>query len=176
MTSGPPTRWVIVIFLPPTPADAAIRTLRDRFDPLAKHIDPHVTLVHPFVDDIEQPQLQAHIADVAAARSPFRLVLNEVTPTLDGYLFLNVKEGNDAVVGLRDQLYDGPLARHKSRLDTFVPHVTVGRASDEPTMQTALTEAAKLDLSAAVTVSTISAYCFDDRERRVVQFEVSLCS
>jgi 2'-5' RNA ligase len=167
-------RWVIVILLPPSHIDAAIREFRFRFDPLAEHIDPHVTLVHPFIDDIDPGALQAYVAAVANAHDPFHLTLGEVTPFPDGYIYLNVKQGNDAIVSLRDDLYAGPLAAHKSRWDTFVPHVTIGRADDEHTMLNALTQAAQLDLQTTVTATSIYAYRFDEREQRLVDFSVSL--
>lgn len=167
-------RWVIVIFLPSSEADEQICRYRERYDPLAAHIAPHVTLVHPFVDDIEQTELRDHVARVAESSAPFQLTLREVTPFPDGYIYLNVKAGNDAVIGLRDQLYSGSLARHKSRRDTYVPHVTIGRADDELTMDQALADADQLDLHATVTASEITAYCFDDHERRHIQFTIPL--
>lgn len=174
MSTRVQTRWVIVIFLPPSLIDPAVRAFRTEYDPLAKHIAPHVTLVHPFIDDIDSDRLKSHVAEIAAASRPFDVTLGEVTPFPDGYIYLNVKKGNDAIVSLRDQLYEGLLARHKSRWDTFVPHVTIGRADDPPTMRRAVAEANALDLRTTVVFNTISAYCFDDHERRTAQFEVRL--
>jgi 2'-5' RNA ligase len=167
-------RWVIVIFIPPSPIDTEIRTYRERYDPLAGHIEPHVTLMHPFENDIEPTELQAIVAQLASTVEPFQLTLREVTPFPDGYIYLNVKQGNDTIIALRDQLHAGPLAGHKSRRDTYVPHVTIGQAHDEPTLDEALADAAALDLDVTVVAREITAFCFDDQERRHVEFVVPL--
>jgi 2'-5' RNA ligase len=167
-------RWVIVILLPPTNLDERIRRYRQRYDPLAAAIAPHVTLVHPFLDDIAPSELQDHLARVVESTPPFRMCVAEVTPFPDGYIYLNLKEGNDTTIALRDRLYGGPLAHHKSRRDTYVPHVTIGRAADEVTMDQALADAGNLDLHATVTAKEITAYCCDDHERRHIQFTVPL--
>jgi 2'-5' RNA ligase len=167
-------RWVIVIFLPPSAVDDQIARYRDRYDPLAARIAPHVTLVHPFVDEVSPAELRSHVAGVASSAAPFRMTLADVTPFPDGYLYLNVKTGNDTIVGLRDRLYSGALARHKSRRDTFVPHVTIGRAPDPDLLDQAMADAEDLDLRLDVEITEICAYRFDEHDRRVIDFAMPL--
>lgn len=169
------TRWVIVIFLPPSDADEQVHRYRLQYDPLASHIAPHVTLVHPFVDDIPPSELRDHISRIADATPPFRMTLTEISPFPDGFIYLNVKAGNDAIIGLRDQLYTGPLARHKSRRDTFVPHVTIGRATDD-TLDQAMRDADRLDVRLDIEASEISAYRFDGAKRRLIELTLPLGS
>lgn len=56
-----------------------------------------------------------------------------------------------------------------------MPHVTIGHA-DEPTMDAALRQAARLDLRATVAAEAITAYSYDDEERRLAAFTVALAS
>lgn len=170
---GASTQWVIVIFLPPSDIDEPIRRYREAYDPLARHIAPHVTLVHPFIDEASPAELRDHVARIAAMTSPFDMTPGEITPFPDGYIYLNVKTGNDAIVDLRDRLYSGMLASHKSRRNTFVPHVTIGRTTDD-TLDRAMADADQLDIRAELTISEISAYRFDEHDQRVLDFAVPL--
>ena len=83
------------------------------------------------------------------------------------YLFLNVKQGNDALIALHDRLYTGPLEPHLSRRHTFVPHLTVGRVADRHGFETALAEAAASPVALETMVRAVSIYAIDaDGTRR----------
>lgn len=44
-------------------------------------------------------------------------------------MWLPVAEGREALLGLHDRLYRGPLAEFLDRTRQFQPHVTIGRAT-----------------------------------------------
>ncbi len=118
-----------------------IDRLRARYDPLHQVIEPHITLVFPFESDISASDLDGHVRQRVSGVKPFRLVLREVTGSDGGYLFLNVKRGNDEIVALHDALYAGPLQRFLNRSLTYVPHMTVGRIDDVSDFEEAVHEA-----------------------------------
>lgn len=115
-----------------------IDELRQEYDPLATKIPPHITLVHPFTDEISNESLIAHVQNTLKGARSFHLRLQGVTGSPNGYLFLNVKRGNDEVIGLRDCLYTGVLAPYYYRKATYVPHLTVGQGMDMQTWEAAL--------------------------------------
>jgi len=123
-------KWVIAIFPSMPGAEDAIAALRQRFDPLAAQIPPHLTLVFPFGSDLGLAELGGHVAAVLRDFAPFPVRLAEITGSEREYLFLNVKRGNDDLITLHDALYTGPLRHHRSFADTFFPHLTVGRVPD----------------------------------------------
>jgi 2'-5' RNA ligase len=147
-------------------------SMRDRFDPLAQAIGAHLTLVSPFEDALPDAALEQHVRSVAGLPA-FPVILSEVTAHEDEYLFLNVKQGNDELILLRDNLYRGPLAPHRDRSHTFVPHVTVGRVSRER-LPLALDETALLTAAIRARVDTISCYRIEPDGRRPLVFEVVL--
>jgi 2'-5' RNA ligase len=165
----------VVAFPKVADADAwqEILSLRERFDPLAHDVPPHLTLVFPFEDPLSDTALEEHVRGVLYGVHCFPVVLRDITAHENEYLFLNVKRGNDALVALHDALYTGPLARHLLRLHTYVPHVTVGRV---PAHQLA----AALDATSAITraheaiVDAISVRAIDGDDERTAVLDVPL--
>jgi 2'-5' RNA ligase len=150
-----------------------ILSVRDRFDPLAGAIPPHLTLVFPFEDALSDVALEQHLRSVVTDVPCFPVVLREITAHDDQYLFLNVKRGNDELIQLHDALYGGALAAHRLRVNTFVPHVTVGRL---PADQLPAALAATADLTGAIhaSVDTISVYRIEPDGMRPVLLELPL--
>ncbi|GKU28576.1 2'-5' RNA ligase family protein [Clostridium folliculivorans] len=58
-----------------------IDNIRDKYDPLANHVRPHITLVFPFESDIKTDDLRTHISSVLSEIRPFEIILNKITPT-----------------------------------------------------------------------------------------------
>jgi 2'-5' RNA ligase len=150
-----------------------IVSARDRFDPLARSIAPHLTLVFPFEDAMSNVALERHIRNAVASVRAFPVVLREITAHENEYLFLNVKQGNDVLVHLHDVLYSGMLAAHRVRLHTFVPHVTVGRVSPEE-LPVALAATAELTGAIHASVDSVSVYRIEPDGMRAVILELPL--
>jgi 2'-5' RNA ligase len=119
---------------------AVIERLRAKYDPLFNLIQPHITLVFPFDSDLSTNALEKHLHDAIRGHSPFRVVLKGITGYPGGYLFLNVKVGNDEIIALHDKLYSGPLQPYLDRTVTYTPHLTIGRIADDRVFQDALVE------------------------------------
>lgn len=152
---------------------ASILTVRDRYDPLAPKIAPHLTLVSPFQDPLSDAALHAHVRATVSGIASFPVTLAEITGHEDEYLFLNVKCGNDQLVRLRDTLYSETLATHRSRRHTFVPHITVGRLplGDLPA---ALDETSSITSQIRAHIHTVAVYRIEPDGSRPVIFRVPL--
>lgn len=148
-------------------------SVRERFDPLALLVPPHLTLVFPFEDTLSDAALEVHVRGVLRGFHRFAVTFRDITAHENEYLFLNVKRGNDTLVALHDALYTGPLARHLLRAHTYVPHVTVGRL---PAHQLA----AALDATSAITrtheaiIDTITVRAIEDDDKRTAVLDLPL--
>jgi 2'-5' RNA ligase len=165
-----------IVALPRVASAAAwdrVRAVRDQLDPLARYIAAHLTLVFPFDDPTPDGELEAHVRTVAASCAPLAVTLAGVTLHDHEYLFLNVKRGNDAIVALHDALYTGALARHRSRMHTFVPHVTVGRVRANDVAR-ALELTATLADPIAATLDALTVYRIDTDGDRPALFDLPL--
>jgi 2'-5' RNA ligase len=150
-----------------------VLSVRERFDPLADKIAPHLTLVFPFEDALSDHALEKHLRSAVAGLPTFPVIFRGITAHENEYLFLNVVKGNDSVIQLHDALYTGPLAVHRVRLHTFVPHVTVGRVSASQ-LSAALHATAGLTDAVHACVDTLSAYRIDPDGMRPVLLELPL--
>ncbi|MCA8959459.1 MAG: 2'-5' RNA ligase family protein [Planctomycetes bacterium] len=155
------------------PEWSEIRAVRERYDPLARLVAAHLTLVYPFEDPASDEVLRAHVIRATSGIAAFDVVLGGVTAHENEVLFLNVKVGNDAIVHLHDVLYAGLLAPHLARQHTFVPHLTVGRLSPSD-LAVALEATAGLTSPIRARVDRVSVYRIDPDGRRPVLFEVPL--
>ena len=117
-----------------------IEDLRIQHDPLFKLIPPHITLVFPFESAILSQVLYEHIRGALEDIKPFIIELQDFTGTLDQYIFLNVKKGNDQIIELHDRLYSGLLSTYQNFRFSFHPHLTIGRYNDEKMLMVALSK------------------------------------
>ncbi|WP_201715135.1 2'-5' RNA ligase family protein [Rossellomorea arthrocnemi] len=108
-----------------------IQEIRKYYDPLSDKIPPHITLVFPFNSCISQNDILDHVESVAECISPFSLTLRDVTGFAGECLFLNVKNGNDFIIQLHDELYKGILAPFRNHHFTYTPHITLGRLDNK---------------------------------------------
>lgn len=169
------TKRVIVAFpkMADTSAWQAVLALRERFDPLATKVPPHLTLVSPFEDSLSDEALARHMRDAVTKLRAFDVVLREVTAHEGEYLFLNVKRGTDALIELREALHTGTLAVHRARTHTFVPHLTIGRVS-ETDLPAALEATSGLTAPMAGKIDSIAVYKIEPDGKRPILFEVPL--
>lgn len=109
-----------------------INGIRDLYDPLSSYIAPHITIVFPFDSDITINELKLHLDDVMKGLKKFPVVLKDFTGDFrDGYLYLNVKIGNDNIIELHDRLYTGILSPFLIRKMTYCPHLTAGVLNEQ---------------------------------------------
>jgi len=114
-------------------ADRAwIEAIRAKHDPQAGLIGAHFTLVYPL--ELSDPtSLATHIHDQIAGARPFPFKLRHATVFVDGgaYCFLEPGQGRRDLLALYDRLQDGPLDAVRHKDESFRPHITVARHTDE---------------------------------------------
>jgi 2'-5' RNA ligase len=120
-----------LVWVPAEDLFAATHAFRLRFDPLAAHIAPHLTLVFPFESTLGEVQVQAHVRRVVARWPAIPVRFEGFGHFHHDWVYRRVTRGYDALVELHDRLYRGALAPFL-RLDLpYEPHMTIARANAE---------------------------------------------
>ena len=144
------------------------------FDPLAASAEAHITLVFPFESNASSEQLHSHIKEATRNIQPFQLKLQGITGHEGEYLFLNVKRGNDQIIALHDNLYTGILLPHLLNSHTYVPHLTVGRLTDNDSFCHALTKMKEFTATFETQVKEISVCSIQADGSEQIDFTVAL--
>jgi 2'-5' RNA ligase len=165
-----------IVTFPDTPGIERIELLRRLFDPLARVIPAHVTLVFPFESQLPAATLRAHVERMSVGTRPFDLELNDVTAVEDEYVFLDVGPGRQQLIELHDRLYTGPLARHLSDKHVFRPHITLGRLREPEALATALAKARELVPASTAVVREITVVRLDGAAVAEREYTVELSS
>lgn len=163
-----------IILLPQFTNIEKIEQWRQRYDPLVEKTAPHITLVFPFESTLSSEKLGQHMEQAVAGISPFELTLHGVTGTLDQYLFLNVKKGNDQIIELHDRLYSDLLSQYLYRKVTYLPHLTIGKFSNSTAFETALLETEENTESFDTIVEKIYLEQIDAEENSQIELVISL--
>ena len=121
-----------------------IESLRRRFDPLARAIAAHATLVFPFVSELSDDELRGHIEQTLVGQPPFRVRFEGVAEVDGEYLFLDAVAGAERLLELHERLYRGPLSEYLSTAHVYRPHITLGRIQDHAAREDALNAARRM--------------------------------
>lgn len=156
-----------------------INKIRDKYDPLAKHVRPHITLVFPFQSEIGTVELQQHLEMALEAVKPFRITLQGITPvqSFGNYLFLNITEGKDEIVDIHKSLYTGllePICPPWLKAGGFTPHMTVGKIADEEEYKAAIDSVNDINDVFETMVERISVEIIDENEDSQIEMEIGL--
>ena len=157
-----------------------INSIRDKYDPLAEHVRPHITLVFTFESNLISEDIKEHLTQVLKEVSPFKLTLQQIVKIdnpLGKYLFLSIKEGKEQLVDLNKRLYTGILQAHKPEWlneNTYLPHMTLGCFASTAELETAYKETQVITESFSTIVEKISVEIVDDNEDSIIEAEVSL--
>lgn len=155
-------QYAIVAF-PESDGIEVVEDLRSRYDPQFGLIPAHITLVFPFSDDALAAQLNAIAREAMDGMGPIEMELENVAAADDGYIFLRVGLGKDALVGLHDSLYRGRLSQYLSKAHAYLPHVTIGRLSDVRACRAAVAHARQLLRPTRATVRGLSVFRLESR-------------
>ena len=153
----------------------SIQAVRERFDPLASFIAPHITLVFPFESELSTQEIGDHVRRAIEGVKRFSVQLSSVTGDFrDGYLFLNVKRGNDSIIDLHDKLYRGVLEQYLFRKMTYCPHITVGRLEQQTKFDQALEELAGFSEQFEAEIDRVYVENIDSHERSTIELVLDL--
>ena len=90
-----------------------IDPVRNRYDPLAKLVRPHITIVFPFESDMSNEELSGILDRRLASFGPFDIEMQGFTKhsVPDGnYLFLNMTKGAEEIKKIHEELYKNEFA------------------------------------------------------------------
>ncbi len=153
--------------------------LREKYDPLAKNVRPHITLVFPFDSNIEKHELEEHLLNKLKGIKPFILSLKGIVTSRENgnYLFLNIVEGKDIIIDMHQKLYTDILEGYHpdflKKVD-FFPHMTVGNVSDEEEYKEAIEETKQFNHEFQTIVNTISVEIIDENEDSIIELTILL--
>ncbi len=104
-----------------------IQEIRKKYDRLFDLIDPHITLIFPFSDNISNEVLIDNIRYILKSEKPFTVKFEGVSLSNDNYIFLNCIEGIDKIIYLHDVIYQKVLPTHLKKDLPYTPHITLGQ-------------------------------------------------
>ena len=153
-----------------------IDEIRERYDPLAHLVRPHITIVFPF----ENQMSNNDIAEILSVRlkniHPFELVLNGISKQEDrfgNYLFLDVKEGSAEICTIHNILYDNEFCEHDLGLG-YKPHMTVGKLPTVDALNKAYEEVQGISKAFKTMVNRISVEMIGENEESIIIIEQEL--
>ena len=156
-----------------------IDEVRDRYDPLAHHVRPHITLVFPFQSDISTSELKSHLENVLSEIKPFKITQQGIIPiqSFGNYLFLDVIEGKEEIIDIHKRLYTGllePIHPEWLKNGGYYPHMTVGKIADIEAYKTAIENIKCIDDAFSSVVKKISVEIIDENEDSLIEMEIPL--
>ena len=107
-----------------------LQELRNKYDPLANLIAPHITIVFPFSDNISNEELIKKITNLLKDFKPFTIVFKGISLSQDNYIFLNCIQGNQEIIELHNEIYKQIITSHSKKSSKYIPHITLGRSND----------------------------------------------
>ena len=154
-----------------------IDRIREKYDPLADKVRPHITLVFPFASDLSKHQMKEHIELAVSEIGSFSLTLQRITPANGNYLFLNVVEGKGEIMKLHQLLYQGILEDYYPnwlKNIKYVPHMTVGKLENDNKFAKALEEAKGMEELFTTIVDRISVEIIGENDESIIEMEIPL--
>lgn len=157
-----------------------IDEIRGKYDPLANHVRPHITLMFPFKSNIESIELANHLKKVLSTIKPFRTVLKGITPSkqpFGNYLFLNIENGNDEIIETHRRIYTGilePFMSPRLKAGGYQPHMTVGKIECEDRFKLAIEETKNISDTFDTIISKVSVEIIDENEDSIIEIEIEL--
>ena len=150
-----------------------INEIRNRYDPLANLVRPHITLVFPFESEMTNDEVEEKLTSSLKDISPFELVLRGFSKTDDNYLFLDIEKGKDIIEAIHDELYSNHFKDYYFGLP-YIPHMTVGKLNSAQELNNAYEYVKNIDDSFQTTVKKISVEMIGEHEESIIVFERTL--
>ena len=153
-----------------------IEKIREQFDPLYKLVNPHITIVFPFDDDMSNEELRTLLEKHLRSIQPFNIELKGFSMQEDkhgNYLFLNVIEGAETIKKIHDLLYLELFGEVKFDPE-YVPHITVGKLESKVMMHEAYNTVKDIDTKFSTLVDKIAVEMIGKNEESIIIIEKSL--
>jgi 2'-5' RNA ligase len=154
-----------------------INEIRREFDPLYKHVSPHITLVFPFDSGITTLELKEDLIKSINGFNEFNLKLQGISGGEGNYLFLNVALGGEFLLELQRRIYSGVLEQYIPKfldLNKYIPHLTVGRIPDQTEFNAALNKWSSIDDTFIDIIKNISVEIIDENENSIIEMTIEI--
>ena len=103
-----------------------IDIIRTEYDPTAVFARPHITVLFPVPERVEENRLIEHIQFTLKDLHPFEIELGTLYRSRDHWLFLTLTKGENILRELYQSLYSGLLAEFRKEGVTYIPHLSLG--------------------------------------------------
>ena len=156
-----------------------IDDIRGKYDPLASHVRPHITLVFPFVSDISSRDLKDHLGKVLSEIKPFQITMQGITPVqhFGNYLFLEITSGRDEITDIHKRLYSDllePIHPDWLKSGNYYPHMTIGKLAKEEEYKSAIEDVRDMNDVFNTIVEKVSVEIIDENEDSLIEMEILL--
>lgn len=137
--------YYALVLYPELPLER-IQAIRERYDPTAQVIAPHITLLFPVPERVGRDRLASHVRGVLHAYPPFDVTLAGFHRSPDHWLLLMVDRGAEILKSLFHALYTSILDEFQEPDLEYKPHLGLGVFVREGAQYSALNpEAAAFD-------------------------------
>ena len=154
-----------------------INTIREKYDPLAYLVRPHITIVFPFESEISNDKLSKILDNRLFGICPFDIEMCGFTKNSDhsgNYLFLNFIKGDDIVRKIHDALYSNEFKEYDFWGAEYLPHMTVGKLATAEEINDAYEEIQGINEVFKAKVSRISVEMIGENEESIIVLEKEL--
>lgn len=153
-----------------------IDNIRNKYDPLAKLVRPHITLVFPFKSQISNEELIQILNTRLMSIKSFELKLGGISKqedALGNHLFLDVLQGMEELCYIHKILYDNELKEFDLGLP-YLPHMTIGKLPTAQLLENAFNDIKSMDNTFRTIVNKVSVEMIGDNEESIIVFEKEL--
>jgi 2'-5' RNA ligase len=153
-----------------------IDEIREKYDPLAFLVRPHITIVFPFENQMSNSDIAEILLNRLETIHPFELVLNGISKQEDrfgNYLFLDVKDGNEEICSIHNLLYKNEFSEYDLGLG-YRPHMTVGKLPTADALNMAYEEVKDVNNVFKTVVNKISVEMIGENEESIIIIEHEL--
>lgn len=153
-----------------------IDNIRNKYDPLAKLVRPHITLVFPFKSPITNEELIQILNTRLMSVKSFELKLGGISKqedVLGNYLFLDVLQGMEELCYIHKILYDNEFKEFDLGLP-YLPHMTIGKLPTAQLLENAFNDIKSMDNTFSTIVNKVSVEMIGDNEESIIVFEKEL--
>ncbi len=150
---------------------AEIDAIRQKYDPLANLVKPHITLMFPFKSNWTTDKVFELVYHSVSGISPFELELHGFSTEkseFGNYLFLNITKGMKPIKEIHQRLYKG-----KSKF-SYHPHMTVGNLKTSEQLNVAYEDVRNCDEIFSTVVDTVSVEVIGEQGESIIELEQKL--
>ena len=104
-----------------------IQNIRKKYDRLYNFLPPHITLVFPFTDDIDNNTLYIKLKELLKSYKKFKVKFKGISLSNDNFIFLNCIYGANTIINLHNEIYKNILPLHLKKDIKYIPHITLGQ-------------------------------------------------